>query len=477
FATESGLGFMHEGRWVSGREALRLLRAEMQKRRMNLIADVVYNHALDKENPLADVDPANPYYNWGSVEQPQLRKTPWGPIPAFNNPRVRQFLIDHAVAQILENGFDGLRLDFTQPIYQEGGHEGRAFLVELVSQIREVAPHALLIPEDFSYQPWIVELMGTLWYTEFQHRLVHDHNPDRPGLVQAAALGKPTNVDAFLKLLTSPIGLHALTQAITMISNHDEVGNANRTPIVAQGTSPTADPPQWARDVSRLTMLIGLMSPGVPFMFMGDEFLATNGFRWGKPSTWDMGWTWFRLGKSWDWSALRYDDDVRKVYERLFTLGDAAFADPEFMKLAEADKKVYRDLHAMSPEQRATALVDISRKLATIFAKDAIALRHASDGLAADVPAKPLYAHNDDGVFAFTRGEHGPDFVVVANVSKEIRRGYRMPLPEGRFRQVLSSDDVRYGGRGVGPSAAILVDGATLDLPAGGALLLQRLPD
>ena len=477
FATESGLGFMHLGRWVSGREALGMLRAEMQKRRMNLIADVVYNHALDKENPLADIDPANPYYNWGTAEHPQQRKTPWGPIPAFNNPRVRQFLIDHAVAQVLENGFDGLRLDFTQPIYQEGGEDGRAFLVELVSQIREVAPEALLIPEDFSYQPWIVELMGTLWYTEFQHRLVHDHNPDRPGLVQAAALGKPTNVDAFLKLLVSPIGLHALTQAVTMISNHDEVGNANRTTIVAQGTSPSADPPQWARDVSRLTMLIGLMSPGVPFMFMGDEFLATNGFRWGKPSTWDMGWTWFQLGKTWDWSALRFDDGVRKVYERLFGLGDAAFEDPAFLALAEADKQVYRDLHAMTDAQRAVALVDISRKLATIFARDAMAYRHAHDGLAANVPAKPLYAHNDDGVFAFSRGESEPRHVVIANVSKQQRPGYRVPLPPGRWRQALNSDDVRYGGRGVGVGPAILEDGASFDLPAGGGLVLERVPE
>ncbi len=477
FATESGLGFMHMGRWVSGREALRMLRDEAQKRRMNLIADVVYNHALDKGNPLVDIDPTNPYYNWGSVEHPQLRKTPWGPIPAFNNPRVRQFLIDHAVAQVLENGFDGLRLDFTQPIYQDGGEEGRAFLVELVAQIREVAPDALLIPEDFSFQPWIVELMGTLWYTEFQHRLVHDHNPDRPGLVQAAALGKFKNVDAFLKLLTSPLGLKALTQAITMISNHDEVGNADRTPIVAQGPNATSDPPQWARDVSRLTMLVGLMSPGIPFFFQGDESLATNAFRWGKPSTWDMGWTWFKLGQGWDWERLRFDDGVRGVYERLFALGDKAFEDPDFVKLAEADKRVYRDLHAMTPRQRAVAFIDIPRKLASIFAKEAIALRHANDALAADVPAKPLFAHNDDGVFAFTRGEHEPDHVIVANVSKEARLDYRVPLPSGRYRQILNSDDVRYGGRGVGAGAAILEDGTTFDLPAGGALVLERIKE
>ncbi len=475
FATESAFGFMRDGKWVSGREALRALRAEMQKRRMNLIADVVYNHALDKDNPLVDIDPANPYYNWGSAEHPQLRKTPWGPIPAFNNPRVRQFLIDHAVAQILEHGFDGLRLDFTQPIYQEGGEEGRAFLVELVSQVREVAPQALLIPEDFSFQPWIVELMGTLWYTEFQHRLVHDHNPDRPGLVQAAALGKFKNVDGFLKLLTSPIGLHALTQAITMISNHDEVGNANRTTVVAQGEHASNDPPQWPRDVSRLTMLIGLMSPGIPFFFQGDESLATNGFRWGKPSTWDIGWSWAKIGKSWDWSALRYDDDVRKLYERLFALGNEAFEDPAFQQLAEADKRVYRDLASMRPEDRQVALVDISRKLASIFTKDTITMRNAYEGLGSDVPAKPLYAHNDDGVFAFSRGEKEADYVVVANVSKETRRGYRVPLPPGKFRQILNSDDVRYGGRGVGAGAAILEDGATFDLPAGGGLVLQRL--
>ncbi len=476
FATESGLGFMHEGRWVSGREALAMLRDAMRERRMNLVADVVYNHALDKQNPLIDVDPANPYYNWGSAEEPRLRKTPWGPIPAFNDPRVRQFLIDHAVAQVLEHGFDGLRLDFTQPIYQEGGPEGRAFLVELVSQIREVAPQALLIPEDFSFEPWIVELMGSLWYTEFQHRLVHDHNADRPGLVQAAATGKPMNVDGLMKLLTSPLGLSSLTQAVTMISNHDEVGNANRTPIVAQGSAQSSDPPQWARDVSRFAMGVGLMSPGIPFFFMGDESLATNGFRWGKPSTWDLGWTWSKLGRDWDWEQVRFNDGVRKSYERLLALGDAAFSDPEFLKLAEADKKVYRDLAAMTPEQRAVAFVDISRRLAASFTRDAMALRHSRAALAADVPAKPLYAHNDDGVFAFSRGEHAPDFVVIGNVSKHDHAGYRVPLPAGQYRIVLNSDDVRYGGRGVGTrQATVLKDGAALELAAGSVLVLERI--
>lgn len=476
FATESGLGFMHEGRFVSGREALAMLRGEMTKRRMNLVADVVYNHALDKQNPLIEIDPANPYYNWGTAENPQSRKTPWGPIPAFNNPRVRQFLIDHAVSQFLEHGFDGLRLDFTQPIYQDGGPEGRAFLVELVSQLREIAPHALLIPEDFSFEPWIVDLMGSLWYTEFQHRLVHDHNPDRPGLVQAAATGKHKNVDGLMKLLTSPFGLSSLTQAVTMISNHDEVGNANRTPIVAQGGAQNTDPPQWARDISRFAMGTGLMSPGVPFFFMGDESLATNGFRWGKPSTWDMGWSWFKLGRDWDWDGVTFTDDTRKSYERLFALGDRAFTDPEFVKLAEADKKVYRDLAAMKPEERAVAFVDIPRRLAANFTRDAMALRHSRDSLAADVPAKPLYSHNDDGVFAFSRGEHRPDFVVIGNASKFDHKAYRIPLPEGEYRIVLNSDDVRYGGRSAGTRQSTVVHGGTeLDLAAGSMLLLERV--
>ncbi len=187
FAIENGYGFVKEGVWISGRDALDMLRAETHKRGINLVCDVVYNHALDK-NPLADVDPKNPYYNWGSSEKPELRSTPWGPMPAFNNPRVRQYLIDHAIAQVLEHGFDGIRFDFVEPIYKSGGDDGKKFLIELMNQLSEVDPQALRLPEDFSFDQWVVELMGTLWYTEYQHRLVHDTNPERPGLVQAAAL-------------------------------------------------------------------------------------------------------------------------------------------------------------------------------------------------------------------------------------------------------------------------------------------------
>lgn len=472
FATENSLGFVRDGRWVSGREALAMLGAEARKRGISLICDVVYNHSLEKGNPLLDISANNPYYNWGNADHPQLRMTPWGPMPAFNKPRVRQFLIDHAIAQLTENGFQGIRFDFTQPIYEQGGEDGRKFLEELVSQIREVAPESILIPEDFSFKDWIVDLMGSLWYTEYQHRLVHDHDLNRPGLVQAAALGLRTNIDRFLQVLVDPFGLKSMAQSITMISNHDEVGNAARTVMVAQGKTPSDDPPQRARNLARLTMLVGQMSPGVPFIFQGDESLATNKFTWGISSTWPIGWTWKKLGADWDWNALKFNDAVRETYTRLFGLGDAALADPAFAALADADKRVYRDLAALSEADRRQALVDISRRQTFEFSKASMAMRKDAKAFA-DVPAAPVFAHNDHGVFAFLRGD---DHVVVGNV-KDAQRNYAMYLPEGKWREVVNSDDVRFGGEGVVNTGRVIQggQGAVIDLPAGGALVLERV--
>ena len=40
-------------------------------------------------------------------------------MPAFSNSRVRQFIVDHAVAQIESFHLDGLRFDFTDPIVED----------------------------------------------------------------------------------------------------------------------------------------------------------------------------------------------------------------------------------------------------------------------------------------------------------------------------------------------------------------------
>ncbi len=201
-------------------------------------------------------------------------------------------------------------------------------------------------------------------------------------------------------MFTSPIGLKSLTQAVTMISNHDEVGNAARTIAVACGAADPTDPPQQARNLARFTMLIGMMSPGKPFFFQGDEFGATNNFKWGITSTWDMGWTWLTRVNSWDWSSLHFNDTQRALYERLYALGDKASDDPAYKSLSDADKKVFADIGAAPSSDRKQLYIDIERRQQFECTKAAIKLRKDAK-LFADVDAKPFYSHNDNGILGF----------------------------------------------------------------------------
>src|SRR5205085_7158563 len=80
----------------------------------------------------------------------QRHRTPWGPALNFDGPHsepVRLFFIENALHWLHEYHIDGLRLDATQAIVDEGP---RHFLTELSATVRASVTdrRALLIAED-----------------------------------------------------------------------------------------------------------------------------------------------------------------------------------------------------------------------------------------------------------------------------------------------------------------------------------------
>lgn len=407
-------GFVDEdGRWVSGFEALQRLTDEAHGRGIAVLNDVVFNHWGGDFNNLWEVDgKRNSYFNWGDGQ----KNTPWGPMPAYNQPQVRELIKHAAMVQFDELGFDGLRFDFTHPMHDQkdgGGDAGWSLLQEITSEVHRRYPNAFLAAEEFPNHPIVatpVDQGGagfdSMWNTEFQHRLVHDGW--NPSIIQQAVAGQRTDIDKFMNHLTNHPGFANDMQCVTVISNHDEVGNADRTITVASGGH-AAGP--WERGLARMSFGVGMLSPGRPIFFQGEESLADNSFRWGIPSTWDTGWEWRQQ--------------------------------PESPRARHFD-----------------------------FCQEAIALRKSLPGLAGNVPARSLYVHNDDSVFAFSRGE---DLVVVGSLGRQARPGYKLPLPPGRWELVLNSDDTRFGGSGVGTRTVQGGPESRLDVPAGAMLLYRRV--
>jgi 1,4-alpha-glucan branching enzyme len=432
-AVESTLGFEDEsGKWVTGNEALKRLVDEAHKRGLNVINDVVYNHVGGEHNFLSELDgPEDPYFNWatepGKLEH---RDTPWGRMPAYNKPQVRQLFVDHAVAQIEEFHFDGLRFDFTQPIKGTGGKAGWDMLREINRQIHFYKPNAHVSAEQFDYDPSITQPSkpdGTgggfdaQWYTEFQHRLVHDN--DNPSIIQQAVNGQRTDMDRFMNLLTNPRGLSGWRNAVTIISDHDEVGNAERTINVADKgqVGPDGVPAAYARGLARFAAGMGFAAPGMPMFFEGDESLASNEFRWGVPSTWDVGWDW---------------------------------QDP-----------------------RNTTPLAVARRQTFDFYRDAIALRKSSPAFDADAAVERVYTHNDNSVLAFTRKKDGDEFLIVGSLNRQNFSNYRMDLPPGRWKEVLNSDSANYGGGNFGNGGGTIDggSGASVNIPSAGYVVLKKI--
>ena len=490
-ATESSLGFEDDdGRWVSGTEALKRFIDEAHRQGLNVISDVVYNHIHGDYSGLWNIDgKENPYFNWASTPgEYEQRDTPWGAVPAYQREKVKQLFVDHAMVQVQELHFDGLRFDFTEPIKGTGGQAGWELLREINKQVHFHNPNVWTVAEQFDYDPNMtrpVEAHGgggggfdAQWYTEYQHRLVNDNAPFKPGLVQAAARGWRTDVDAFMNMMAGPRGLEGWSKALTVISNHDEVGNAQRTQNTAEGNTPTDFPTQWSRDAARFVAGIGMLSPGIPMFFQGDESAAQNDFRWGNPSTWDSGWSWESLGRGWDWDKLTFNDTRKAQYERLFNLPPAQRQQhAEYRALSTADRTVFNEIAVLPPADRTQAMLDITRRQSFHFFQDAIALRKSSPAFAANAEVHRVYANNDDSVMAFTRQGGGEEFLVVSSLNHQDFTGYQMDLPPGQWKEVFCSDAAVYGGDNFGNFSATLNGGAQvpLNIPAAGYVVFKRV--
>lgn len=489
FATESDYGFEDaNGKWVSGTDALKRFVDEAHRQGLNVVNDVVYNHVGGVDNGLWNLDGKNnPYFNWSQTPGQIVNKdTPWGAMPAYDNPMVKQFFVDHAVYQVQDLHFDGLRFDFTQPIKQDGqgGVDGWNMLREINRQVHFYNPNVFTAAEQFDYDPAMTTPaqgngaggagFDAQWYTEFQHRLVHDNG--NPSLIQQAVSGQPTDMNTFMNLLTNPRGLSSWANGVTIISDHDEVGNGERTINVADNNA-TGLPPQYARNLDRLAAGIGFTSPGIPMFFQGDESMAQNTFKWGTPSTWDIGWDWQNVGPKWNWDQLTFNDPQKQLYERLAGLSPADRAnDPGYQALSSVDRQVCDDLCAMSPGDRASTELNMERRQTFEFYQDAIKLRENNPAFDADAQVNRLYTNNNDSVMAYERVKGNSDFAVVASLNKNNLGGYQVTLPPGQWKECFNSDGARYGGGNFGNFGATLNGGNTpVNIPSGGFVVFQRV--
>ncbi len=266
-----------------------------------VILDVVYNHwgpeGLDQ--CLGRFDRWYPPGKQGIYFYPDARsETPWGDDnrPDFGRGEVRQFIRDNAMTLLEELRADGLRLDSTASIRRAKGKSGAdrgelpdgwTLLRWLGEEKRRACPWKILVAEDLQGDPAIVRdaLAGGMgldaqWDPGF-------------GEIRAMLLAPsdearlPSRLKDALERSSDGSGPF---QRVVYFDSHDQAHDLGRIPgLVAPG-----DSEGWlARKIAALGAGLLFTAPGIPMLFMGDEFLEWRRWSDGRDDFMD----WGRIGR------------------------------------------------------------------------------------------------------------------------------------------------------------------------------------
>jgi 1,4-alpha-glucan branching enzyme len=304
FAIESSYG---------GPNGLRRLVDAAHAHGIAVIYDVVYNHLGPSDLDLWQFD------GWSQNGQGGIyfyndwrRQTPWGDTrPDYGRVEVRQYIRDNALRWLEERGCDGLRFDATGWIRNVHGRnddagsdlpDGWGLLQRINREIRDRQPWKITIAEDMQDNPWITRPVegggagfGSQWGAGFFHALrdalVTPDDGARDMDALARVIGQRFNDDAF--------------QRVIYTESHDEVALANGQKRLPELIAPGNAAGFFAQKRSTLGAALVMTAPGIPMIFMGQEFLE-----WGAWSD----------AVALDWSKATRFAGVRGLYRDLIRL-------------------------------------------------------------------------------------------------------------------------------------------------------------
>ena len=354
---------------------------------------------------------------------------------ALWNNDVRQFIINCARYYIEEFHVDGFRYDEISALLSLNEDSGWSFCRDLTDTVRYVKPRLLqnaeYWPFEFDNYPRPTPLIisptanGGTGFDVVQHDGLRSAVRNA---VQQASYGQSAAVD-FDSIAGSlyPQGLGHAWQAVTCVENHDlvAVGRDPRLPYLADGSNPRS---WYARSRSRFATGLLLTAPGIPQLFMGQEFLEQNPWNWDPTASASLI----------DWSALDSGSDP--------------------------------------------AMTDHLR-----FTQDLIRLRWELPALRGD-NLNVFHVHDQNRVIAFQRWLEGTgqDVIVVATLSETTWYDYAMGFPySGPWREVFNSDvydnwvnpEVAGNGGGIQASGGPLHGfpaSANIVIPANGFVVFAR---
>jgi malto-oligosyltrehalose trehalohydrolase len=251
--------------------------AGAHSRGLAVFLDVVYNHFGPEGNYLHGYAPA--FFT-------DKYQTPWGAAIDYASDDVRAFFIENARWWLEAYGFDGLRLDATQMIFDD---RSPTVLEELRQTIGDWAPrgrHVHLVVENDDNDVALLDAgYDAQWNDDFHHavhvlttgddRGYYGDYADRPAWLLGRTLTKGYGYQGEPSPFRdgAPRGSRSddqpLGKFIDFLQNHDQIGNRAR----GERLSMLAPP-----DAVRAAAAVALLAPSRPLLFMGEEWAASSPF-------------------------------------------------------------------------------------------------------------------------------------------------------------------------------------------------------
>jgi 1,4-alpha-glucan branching enzyme len=388
-----------------------------------VIVDVVYNHAGGgfDENSMWFLD-RMPYGD--ANDSLYFTDQGWagGQVFAYWNDGVKQFLIDNARFFYQEYLIDGFRFDEVSVMDRFGGWLTCQYLTDT---LRAEKPEAIQIAEYWPVNDSVVKRRqdGGAGFDATWTDGVRDAVRAAIG---AASIGASSEVrmDAIASAVQNA-GLENRWRAVQAVENHDIV-YAGRAPRIAKLADESNSRSWYARSRSRVAMGLVLTSPGIPMLFMGQEFLEDKPWS-DTPNPANLIW----------WAGLEG--------------GDRGMGD--FLR----------------------------------FTRELIDLRRNHPALRGE-GCSIIHVHVENRVLAFQRWIEGVggDVVVVVSLNENTWYNYNIGFPgSGRWIEVFNSDVydnwvnpiVAGNGGGLdanGPALHGLSSSAAMTIPANGLLVFGR---
>lgn len=384
---------------------LRALVDAAHNARMAVFLDVIYNH----------LGPDGAYVAAFAPMFTEKHHTPWGQainLDDSGSEGVRAMFIDNALHWLREYHIDGLRLDATHALIDDGP---RHFLAELSEAVEQMdGPRRFLIAEDPRNVNRVLKPrseggygIDAIWTDDFHHQIRNMTAGDREGYYEDYAGSTMREVAETIRngwyfdgrpspTTGKPRGTSSSgighDQCVIEIQNHDQVGNRPAGNRLSTEIEP---------DLYRAASALLLFVPHLPLLFMGQEWAATSPFLFFTDHNPELG--------------KLVTEGRRKEFESFSGFGGEVPdpQDPEtFMSSRLRWDELSRPLHA---------------GMLRLY-QDLLALRR---DLAGELSCEALHAT----AIRVSRGRH----CLIATFSG----GDELPLPEG-FRTLFHTEQLEY---------------------------------